>query len=144
MSPRPNDMGERLWCLPCAMLDAPMYVASPGGMTRIRRAGSLVLLLVLTASVASAGDRATAYGLWCGVKAADLATTEYGLSRGAREANPLMQNRAVRVGVGVSSCIVAAEVDHKLRKHKKSRWALRIVGIGLLSYAAVHNARVAR
>lgn len=37
MTPRPNDMGERLWCLPCAMLYAPSYEASPGGMSLARR-----------------------------------------------------------------------------------------------------------
>lgn len=116
-------------------------------MTTTRRlliGAALVCSLASVASPAEAGERATSYGLFCGAKAADLGSTEYALSRGAVETNPLMQSRGVRIGAGVASCVVAAEVDHSLRRHKKSRWAVRVIGIGLLAYATQNNARTGR
>ena len=103
---------------------------------------ALTFALVLMASVASAGERTKAYSLWCGFKAADLASTELALSRGGHESNPLMRDRYVRYSAGVGSCVLAAEADHRLRKHTKSKWALRVLGIGLMGYAVQRNARV--
>lgn len=105
---------------------------------------SALLALTLGAGSAQAGSRTESYGLWCGAKAADLASTEYALGRGAVESNPLMKDRGVRIGAGVASCAVAAEVDHRLRKHTKSRWAVRIIGVGLMAYATQRNARTGR
>ncbi len=109
------------------------------------KSGAVVLAgLFLAASTAQAGERTNRYAAWCSFKAADLASTEYALSRGGYESNPLMQNRGVRYGAGIGSCVLAAEMDHKLRNHAKSRWAVRIVGMGLLSFAVQRNLRVGR
>ena len=108
---------------------------------RLLIGAGLVCSLASVASPAEAGERTTSYALFCGAKAADLGSTEYALSRGAIETNPLMQNRGVRIGAGVASCVVAGEADYRLRNHKKSRWAVRVIGIGLLAYATQNNAR---
>ncbi len=100
--------------------------------------------LFLAASTAQAGERTNRYAAWCSFKAADLASTEYALSRGGYESNPLMQNRGVRYGAGIGSCVLAAEMDHKLRKHTKSRWAVRVIGMGLMAYAVQRNLKVGR
>lgn len=116
-------------------------------MTTTRRliiGSALVWSLAAFASPAEAGERTKSMGLWCSAKAADLATTELALSRGGFESNPLMKDRGVRIGAGVASCVVAGEADYRLRRHKKSRWALRIIGIGLMSYAAIHNSQVGK
>lgn len=39
--------------------------------------------------------------------AADLASTEYGLSQGAYEANPLARNQAARIGINLAVPIIA-------------------------------------
>lgn len=109
---------------------------------RFGHAGAFVLVLALLAGPAWAGERTKAVAIWCGAKAADLATTELALSRGGFESNPLMRDRAVRYGAGIGSCVLAAEADHRLRGHKKARWAVRILGLGLLGYAVQRNARV--
>lgn len=100
----------------------------------------LALLFVLLAVPAHAG-RAGSIGLWCGAKTGDLLTTEFALRNGAHESNPLMQDRAVRVGAGVATCVAAGEVDHRLRKHSKTRWVYRALGIGLMGYAVHRNAQ---
>jgi hypothetical protein len=105
---------------------------------------SLVVLAFLLAPSVHAGDRAKSYALWCSAKAGDLVTTELSLSRGGVEQNPLMKNRAVRISAGVGVCVVAAEVDHKLQKHTKTRWVVRALGVGLMAYAIQKNARVGK
>ena len=89
------------------------------------------------------GSRLSSGLVWCGAKAADLGTTEWALSNGAHENNPLMRNRSVRIGAGVATCALAGEVDYRLRSKRKTRWAFRALGIGLMAYAAQRNARVA-
>lgn len=110
----------------------------------MRRAGA-VLLLLLAAPAARAGERALPYGLWCGARAADLGSTELALARvpGAFEANPLLRERGVRLGLGAATCVGMAEVDHSLRGRRKTRWAVRLVGLGLWGYAVQHNLRLA-
>ncbi len=100
----------------------------------------LALLFVLLAVPAHAG-RAGSIGLWCGAKTGDLLTTELALRNGAHESNPLMKNQATRIGVGVGTCVVAGEVDHRLRKHTKTRWIYRALGVGLMGYAIQRNAQ---
>lgn len=103
----------------------------------------LALLFALAAGQAQAG-RVESYSIHCGLKAADLGTTEVVLARGGYERNDLMKDRGVRIGAGVGTCIVAAEVDHKLRKHTKSKWVFRVLAGGLLVFAVQHNARAGR
>lgn len=42
--------------------------------------------------------------LACGAMVGDLATTEWAVSRGGVEANPLVKNRGVRLGLGAVQC----------------------------------------
>ncbi len=109
----------------------------------------MVGVLALAASVYAApsaqAGRLESYGLMCGLKAGDLVTTEIGLNRpGVMEGNPLMRNQSVRLGYGAGVCVVTAEADHKLRKHKKSRWVYRAIVGGLMVYAIQNNARVGK
>ncbi len=94
-----------------------------------------------------AGARTEAYAWNCGFKVADLASTQHALARNpySREANPLpgMQSVGGRVGWGVGACAVASEADYRLRNHKKSKWALRVLVAGMWGYATVNNMRVA-
>lgn len=103
----------------------------------------LVALAAGSASPAHAG-RLESYSMWCGAKAADIVTTEMALGNGARELNPLMQKQSVRFGAGALVCVGASEGDHLLRRHKKLRWTVRILGVGFMSYAAIRNAGHAR
>lgn len=92
-------------------------------------------------------SRLSSYVLFCGAKAADLASTEYAFSRNpaAYETNrmPGMQSSGGRVAWGVGTCVVAAEMDRKLAKHTKSKWIFRAIGLGLMGYAVQQNLRVA-
>lgn len=129
------------------------------------RRAALVLTLTSLAAVANAepidrriattsgrveyakGSRAQSYALHCGMKAADLASTEWALARNpaAYETNrlPGMQSSAGRAAWGLGTCAAAAEMDRALARKPKARWVLRIIGLGLLGYAVQNNARVA-
>ncbi len=69
---------------------------------------------------------------------ADLASTEIALARdGAEEANPLMQNRGVRIATSVAAPLAVYYVGKKLGR--KTRIALYIgVSVGW-AYVAMHN-----
>lgn len=110
------------------------------------KALALAGMLLLLPGAAQAGDRVGSYAVWCGAKAADLASTERALARGGtHEANGLMQDRGVRFGAGAAVCAAVSELDHRyFRGHTKSRWALRIVGVGLMAYAVQNNERRGR
>ena len=71
----------------------------------------------------------------------DLVSTEVGLSRGARELNPLMQTTGARIAVKALMITAVAEVDYRLSKRKshKALWVLRGVGLAATSAAIVHN-----
>jgi hypothetical protein len=100
----------------------------------------LMVAVVLSVAVPAHAGRAGSMALWCSAKGADLITTEMALRNGAYESNPLMRNQTVRIGSGVGICLAAGEVDHRLAKHKKLRWVIRGLGIGLMGYAAARNA----
>lgn len=158
----PKPPGESLGNCPVCLLDYADVVAlvesvetveQPSASERDRhRFGhrgmlilSALLALSLGAGSAHAGSRAESYAIHCGLKAADLASTEIALARpGTFEGNPLMGNRGARLGIGLGSCVAVSELDHKLRKHRKSQWAVRILAGGLLAFAVQSNARVGR
>jgi hypothetical protein len=112
----------------------------------IRRLLIAALFLYGISSFAMAGERTDSYLFHCSLKAADLGSTEYALSRGAYEGNPMpgMQSLSGRVAWGVGTCAVVSEVDYKLRKSPKARWAVRILAGGLMVYAIGNNVKVGR
>jgi hypothetical protein len=118
-----------------------------GKAKRLAIGAALTWALAAVASPAEAGGRAQSYGIHCGLKAADLASTELAFAKNpvAYETNrmPGMQSTAGRAAWGVGTCAVAAEVDHRLRKHTKGRWVFRILAGGLMVYAVQNNLRVA-
>lgn len=103
---------------------------------------AIVLAILGLSTAAHAGSRTTSYALFCSAKAVDLGTTERFLSRGDVEANPLMQSRALRIGAGMAvACVGAAEVDHRMAKYRKTRWAFRVLALGVSGYAVQRNVR---
>jgi hypothetical protein len=102
-------------------------------------AGAFVMLACLLLPASAHAGSKQSYGFWCGLRVADVASTEYALARGAVEGNPLLKNRAVRIGTSAATCVVMSEVDKKLSK--KERKIMRIVGGVLLSAVVVSNAR---
>ena len=74
---------------------------------------------------------------------ADLATTEYALTRpGFYEANPLMQERWVRVPVKVGVTGFVYWHTEKLREnHPKLAFAYRVMVVAMWGYAVAHNLR---
>jgi hypothetical protein len=76
--------------------------------------------------------------------AADLLTTEYGLSRGYREGNPAASNRGLRVVTHVVGPAAVYYATEKLQREGKTKTALflRVSLMVAYSYAAVHNARL--
>ena len=87
--------------------------------------------------------------LLIGFAGADLATTEYALSRPCEitgpcyyEANPLMQERWVRVPVKVGVTGFVYWHSNKLRKtNPKLAWVYRITVVALWGYATCANLR---
>lgn len=74
--------------------------------------------------------------------AADLATTEWGLSRGLREANPLASDRGVRLLHHVAAPAAVWWTTERLRRSGRTKLAvsLRIALMAAYGYAAFHNA----
>jgi hypothetical protein len=88
---------------------------------------------------------ALGYAMFAG-SAGDFLSTQYALSRGAQELNPLQREMGVRVATTVAFPFVANYLSDELRKdgHEKLALWLRIALVGLKSYAIAHNLRVAR
>ncbi len=75
--------------------------------------------------------------------AADFATTEWGLSRGLQEGNPVASQRGVRLLHHVLGPAAVYWTTERLEKNGKAKLALGL-RIGLMaaySYAALHNLR---
>lgn len=73
-------------------------------------------------------------------KGADLATTEGLIARGGAEANPLMQERSVRVAATIVGPWVTWEIGRRI-KSKRWRIVYWVAVNSAWSYAAIHNAR---
>ena len=75
--------------------------------------------------------------------AADFATTEWGLSRGLQEGNPIASQRGIRLVHHVVGPAVVYWTTERLQKNGKTKLALglRIALMAAYSYAAVHNLR---
>lgn len=77
------------------------------------------------------------------LSAADLSTTEWGLSRGLAEANPVASSRGLRVLHHVAGPAAVWYTTEKLKQTGRTKLALGL-RIGLMAaygYAALHNAQ---
>ena len=76
--------------------------------------------------------------------AADILTTEWGLSEGLVEGNPLVTNRGVRIATHVAGPLAVYWATERLRKsgRVKLAWALRLSITAAYAFASVHNARI--
>jgi hypothetical protein len=106
-----------------------------------------ILLLGLLSAPAAAQEESMLFKVagWAvtGTATGDLATTEYGLSRGFTEANPLVRNRGVRFGTHVAITVATNHVTARLHQHGHTRAALwvRLAVAGAYGYAVAHNLR---
>lgn len=75
--------------------------------------------------------------------AADFATTEWGLSRGLQEGNPVASQRGIRLVHHVVGPAALYWTTERLQKSGKTKLALglRIAVMAAYSYAAIHNLR---
>ena len=76
--------------------------------------------------------------------AADLITTERGLSQGLAEGNPAASQRGLRIATHVVGPMAVYYATESLQKAGKTKTALllRISLMAAYSYAAIHNARL--
>jgi len=82
-----------------------------------------------------------------GTSAADVITTEVILARGGGELNPLMRNRAVRIGSRSVFCVAFNKSTEYLRTkkgHPKIALWMRISIVALHGYVVARNVHVAR
>ena len=86
---------------------------------------------------------ASGIGLFA-ASAADLITTEYGLSRGLEEGNPAASQRGLRLATHIAGPAAVYYATEKLQKAGKTKTALflRVSLMVAYSYAAIHNARL--
>jgi hypothetical protein len=75
--------------------------------------------------------------------AADFATTEWGLSRGLQEGNPVASQRGIRLVHHVVGPAALYWTTERLQKSGKTKLALglRIALMAAYSYVAIHNLR---
>ena len=91
----------------------------------------------------SALFRASGVGMFA-ASAADIATTEWGLSQGLHEGNPAASQRGLRLATHVVGPAALYWASDRLVRTGKPKLALGL-RIGLMvaySYAAIHNARL--
>src|SRR3990172_3806769 len=83
---------------------------------------------------------ASGVGLFA-ASAADFATTEWGLSRGLQEGNPVASQRGVRLLHHVVGPAAVYWTTERLQRSGKTKLALglRIALMAAYSYAAIHN-----
>lgn len=76
--------------------------------------------------------------------AADLITTERGLSRGFAEGNPAASQRGIRIATHVVGPMAVYYATKKLQRAGKTKTALllRVSLMAAYSYAAIYNARL--
>ena len=87
--------------------------------------------------------RLSALGMFA-ASAADLITTERGLSQGLAEGNPAASNRGLRIATHVAGPMAVYYATEKLQRAGKPKTALllRVSLMVAYSYAAIHNARL--
>ncbi len=111
---------------------------------------TLILSILLFASTAHAQEVDTESDLfkilgWTtyGVMAGDVISTQYGLSRGFVEANPLQRNTAVRVSSHVAVAVLANHATARLHDagHRKTALWMRVAIVAGYGYVTAMNLR---
>jgi hypothetical protein len=76
-----------------------------------------------------------------GTSAADVVTTEIGLARGRRELNPVMRNRAVRIGAHIVVPIAVNKTTEFIRSEGYPTYALviRMAVVGMWGFTSARN-----
>jgi hypothetical protein len=76
-----------------------------------------------------------------GTSAADVVTTEIGLARGRHELNPVMRNRAVRIGAHVVVPIAVNKTTEFIRSEGYPTYALiiRMAVVGMWGFTSARN-----
>ena len=114
---------------------------------RVHWVTQVLLLAALLFTVPSSADLFTAMGLGvCAAKAGDALSTELALQReGTAEANPLMQNRPVRLATSIAAPLLLNFATAKIhaRNPRLALW-LRIGAVVGWGYATAHNLRAGR
>lgn len=75
--------------------------------------------------------------IYTALSLADLASTEWGISRGAREIHPLGQSTVERILLKAGSTAAFTFADSQLTP--KPRKVFRILIIGIISGVVIHN-----
>jgi hypothetical protein len=88
----------------------------------------------------SAAFEVSGIGLFA-ASAADFATTEWGLSRGLQEGNPVASQRGIRLAHHVLGPAAVYWTTEHLQKSGRTKLAigLRVALMAAYSYAAIHN-----
>ncbi len=91
----------------------------------------------------SVGFSASALSMFA-ASAADIATTEWGLSQGFVEGNPVVAQRGVRIATHIAAPIAVYWATERLHRSGKKKLAffLRLSIMAAYSYAAIHNTRM--
>jgi len=94
-------------------------------------------------SDSSPAFRVSGVGMFA-ASAADLITTERGLSQGFAEGNPAASQRGLRIATHVVGPMAVYYATEKLQRAGKTKTALllRISLMAAYSYATIHNARL--
>lgn len=87
--------------------------------------------------------RASGIGMFA-ASAADLVSTEYGLSQGLAEGNPAASERSLRIATHVVGPMAVYYASERLDRAGRTKTALllRVSLMVAYSYAAIHNARL--
>lgn len=108
---------------------------------------SALLLVAIAAPGTAQADRSVGatLALYGAAIGADVASTEYALARGAREANPLLRDRGRLYAAKVGQLAALAAIDLHLQRAapRNARWFRRAVVLGHIGLAA-WNVRQAR
>lgn len=94
---------------------------------------NFILLLALSAPVDSTAKLTALYG---GSAIADLATTELALHHGARESNPFVEDRAVRLALNAAVVFATVKGTQKLQRDGHFR-AARVVKVAFIALRVV-------
>ncbi len=141
-----------------ARSDSPAWARPPHRIRFVRYFLGLALALAMAAGPAAAAAsndddevekpgrlyRALGYAAFAGA-AGDVLSTEYALTDGGSELNPLLQNRGVRIGSNAAFPFATNYLTEELRKDGHPKLALwcRIGLVALKGYAVFHNLRAA-
>jgi hypothetical protein len=106
----------------------------------------IVSLLAGVVGNARADDRVIAASYYAGLAAADLASTEYALNRGAVEANAVMRGEfGKRLAIKAASVGALTWIDYELGKRDRTiQWIVRGLAFAVNGYLVWNNVRQGR